>query len=228
MENIKTMISPIRSIWDRDDQWLPPGNYFFSVKKLKSKYVIGTVTQKNGFKSEFEFKIEEFIKMMANSQASLARKANYDNDDMPNYPSPPSSPRQHMPNNFVEKVYEQEQCAICFEKVKKNADIDYCLKALTCKHQFHRKCIIPWIRSNTTCPVCRKPKKNNSRMEFTNNNSEEEEELFPRQPTLAERLGFGSSNYSRDELINIIRGRRSGRSRRTIPSNYVIRSETQH
>tara|TARA_Y100000996_G_scaffold398470_2_gene366522 strand:- start:1184 stop:1852 length:669 start_codon:yes stop_codon:yes gene_type:complete len=221
MENIQTMISPIRSIWDRDDQWLPPGNYFFTVKKLKSKYVLGTVTHEQGFKSDFEFKINEFIQMMATSQASLARKANFSHDDMPNYPSPPSSPRQHRPNNFVEKEYEEQTCAICFEKVKKESDINYCLKALNCKHQFHRRCIIPWIRTNDTCPVCRKKKKTRR----SSGNEEEEEELFPRQPTLSERLGFGrSSYYSRDELIDIIRGRRSGRN---VRSNYVIQSETQ-
>ena len=215
------MISPIRSIWDRDDQWLPPGNYFFTVKKLKSKYVLGTVTHKEGFRSDFEFKINEFIQMMATSQASLARRANFSHEDMPEYPSPPSSPRQHKPNNFVQKEYEEQTCAVCFEKVKKESDINYCLKALTCKHQFHRRCLIPWIRTNDTGPVCRKKKRTRRSNEFT-----EEEELFPRQSTLSERLGFGSSSYySRDELIDIIRGRRSGR---TVRSNYVIHSDTQH
>ena len=76
MENIKTMISPIRSIWDRDDQWLHHRKLFFYCKKLKSKYVLGTVTHEQGFRSDFEFKINEFIQMMATSQASLARKAN--------------------------------------------------------------------------------------------------------------------------------------------------------
>ena len=221
MENIKTMISPIRSIWDRDDQWLPPGNYFFTVKKLKSKYVLGTVTHKEGFRSDFEFKINEFIQMMASSQASLARKANFMHEDMPEYPSPPSSPRQHRPNNFVEKEYEEQSCAICFEKVKKESDINFCLKPLSCKHQFHRRCIIPWIRTNDTCPVCRKKKRTGR----TNVNNEEEEELFPREQTLPERLGFGSSSfYARNELIDIIRGRRSGR---TVRSNYVMQSEPQ-
>ena len=35
MKNIKTMISTPKSILDRDDQWLPPGNYFFFSKKIK-------------------------------------------------------------------------------------------------------------------------------------------------------------------------------------------------
>jgi len=220
MENIKTMISPIRSIWDRDDQWLPPGNYFFTVKKLKSKYVLGTVIHKEGFRSDFEFKINEFIQMMAASQASLARKAKFTHEDMPEYPSPPSSPRRHKPNNFVQKEYEEQTCAVCFEKVKKESDIDYCLKALTCKHQFHRRCIIPWIRTNDTCPVCRKKKRTGRSSEYT------EEELFPREQTLPERLGFGSSSYyTRDELIDIIRGRRN--SSRNVRSNYVMQSEPQ-
>ena len=109
---------------------------------------------------------------------------------------------------------------LCFEKVKKESDINYCLKALTCKHQFHRRCIIPWIRTNDTCPVCRKKKRTGRSSEYM-----EEEELFTIAQTLADRLGFGSSGYyTRDELIDIIRGRRSGR---TVRSNYVIHSETQ-
>ena len=139
MENIKTMISPIRSIWDRDDQWLPPGNYFFTVKKLKSKYVLGTVTHEQGFRSDFEFKINEFIQMMATSQASLARKANFTHDDMPEYPSPPSSPRQHRPNNFVEKKYEEKTCAICFEKITEGSQV---INQLPCSHVYHQDCFL--------------------------------------------------------------------------------------
>ena len=220
------MISPIRSIWDRDEQWLPPGNYFFTVKKLKSKYVVGTVSHEEGFRSDFEFKITEFIKMMAAGQARLARKANFTHEEVPNYPSPPSSPRKHYPNNYVKKEHEEHACAICFEQVKKESDIEYCEKALNCKHQFHRRCIIPWIRSNDTCPVCRKKKK----MRRVHN-SEDEEELFPvptellRSRSLAERLGFGRRLRSRESLMDIIRERQhNGRSSR----NYVIQTESYH
>ena len=220
MENIKTMISPIRSIWDRDDQWLPPGNYFFNVKKLKSKYVIGTVTHEEGFCSDFEFKISEFVQMMATSQARLARKAEFIHDSVPDYPSPPSSPRKYLPNNYVEKEYEEETCAICFEKVKKESDRDYCEKALNCKHHFHRRCIIPWIRSNDTCPICREKKKTSR-----NRQSDSEEELFPRSATLEERLGFSDNHYSRPQLLEIIR-RRQRRSR-VSHNNYIIQTERQ-
>ena len=112
MENIKTLISPIRSIWDRDEQWLPPGNYFFTVKKLKSKYVVGTVSHTEGFCSDFEFTISDFIQMMATSQSRLARKVKFTHEEVPNYPSPPSSPRKHYPNNYVKKEYEEQSCTI--------------------------------------------------------------------------------------------------------------------
>ena len=70
--------------------------------------------------------------------------------------------------------------------------------------------------------MCRKKKRTGR----TNVTDEEEEELFPREQTLPERLGFGrSSFYSRDELLDIIRGRHNDR---TVRSNYVIHSETQH
>ena len=219
------MISPIRSIWDRDEQWLPPGNYFFTVKKIKSKYIIGTVRHEEGFCSDFEFKITEFIKMMAASQARLARKADFIHEEVPNYPSPPSSPRKHYPNNYVEKEHEEHACAICFEQVEKESDVEYCEKVLNCKHQFHRRCIIPWIRTNDTCPVCRKKKK----MRRDHNSRDEEEELFPiqteqlRSRTIAERLGFGGRLRSRENLIDIIRERRHNNRPR---NNYVIQTES--
>ena len=222
MENIKTLISPIRSIWDRDDQWLPPGNYFFTVKKLKNKYVMGTVTHEEGFNSDFEFTINEFIKMMAASQAGLARKANFFHDEVPKYPSPPTSPARHMPNNFVEKQYEDEQsCAICFEKVKKETDIYYCKKALNCAHQFHRRCLIPWIRTNDTCPVCRKKKKirRNVISRETNNGSNRYSQTLVER--LSERLGFNSPLYDRSEFLGVLRGSRNRRE----TSNYVIQNE---
>lgn len=183
-DTIKTIISSVRSIWDREDQWLPPGNYFFLVKKIKSKYVIGTVTNESGFSGEFEFLISDCVKMMATSQASLSRKVGMLHDDAPKYPSPPPTPRKHYPNNYIntvdcietetenetsEEEKELQNCAICFVEVDKDRDIKYCSKALTCEHQFHRRCLIPWIRENTTCPVCRKPKK--TRETFTEVNS---------------------------------------------------------
>ena len=198
MEKIKTAISTIKSLWDRDDQWLPPGNYFFTVIKIKNKYIEGTVSGAHGFEGAFEFGIKDFIKMMAISQARLARKAGENMDEMPTYPSPPPSPRRHYPNNYVNKESEKINCAICFEEVKKKKDVDYSNTCLRCEHVFHRKCLIPWIRQKDTCPICRKKKKG-AHGNRRRNSLSYEEELFP--------TSFQPPANRNADLLNIIRTR---------------------
>lgn len=45
-----------------------------------------------------------------------------------------------------------EQCSICFFKIKQSQ-----MKVLTCKynHSFHQKCIWKWLTKTNTCPLCR-------------------------------------------------------------------------
>lgn len=42
-------------------------------------------------------------------------------------------------------------CAICMEPVSDDHDTTHC----PAKHAFHTECLIPWLRSNPTCPTCR-------------------------------------------------------------------------
>lgn len=42
-----------------------------------------------------------------------------------------------------------EECSICLDKNNLEWNI------LPCEHKFHGNCIIPWIRENSTCPICR-------------------------------------------------------------------------
>jgi len=44
-------------------------------------------------------------------------------------------------------------CSICLENLKKNENI----VRLNCSHQYHKECIIKWLREKKfTCPNCRK------------------------------------------------------------------------
>nr|GMD48842.1 E3 ubiquitin-protein ligase SDIR1 isoform X1 [Ipomoea batatas] len=45
-----------------------------------------------------------------------------------------------------------ECCSICLEGFMKGT---MGIPLLPCLHRFHNGCIIPWLRNNTTCPVCR-------------------------------------------------------------------------
>ena len=43
-------------------------------------------------------------------------------------------------------------CSICFEQFKEG---EY-KRTLTCKHEYHKKCIDKWInKGNYSCPICR-------------------------------------------------------------------------
>lgn len=48
-------------------------------------------------------------------------------------------------------AYDQTSCSICLD------DLDRNIKQLSCKHQFHAKCINEWIKRQRTCPMCKTP-----------------------------------------------------------------------
>ena len=47
--------------------------------------------------------------------------------------------------------YKNITCNICLE----NFEIGNILRVLECNHEFHENCIITWLKSNNTCPICR-------------------------------------------------------------------------
>lgn len=47
-------------------------------------------------------------------------------------------------------ISDTVNCVVCVELLKSNG----C--KLPCGHQFHKKCIKPWIMKKMTCPICRK------------------------------------------------------------------------
>jgi len=43
-------------------------------------------------------------------------------------------------------------CTVCMEDIEINST---CKKIPECNHEFHSKCIEPWLKNNKTCPNCR-------------------------------------------------------------------------
>ncbi|XP_052185870.1 E3 ubiquitin ligase BIG BROTHER-related-like isoform X1 [Diospyros lotus] len=52
--------------------------------------------------------------------------------------------------SILSKKKEKQECVICY-KIYKNGDK---LTALPCAHQYHLKCVTPWLRLNKHCPIC--------------------------------------------------------------------------
>lgn len=51
----------------------------------------------------------------------------------------------------------QKDCAVCKDQFELDTDdpAEQVVVTLPCKHPFHEPCIIPWLKSSGTCPVCR-------------------------------------------------------------------------
>ena len=51
----------------------------------------------------------------------------------------------------------ERDCAVCKESFKLNPEDpdELVVVTLPCKHPFHEGCILPWLKSSGTCPVCR-------------------------------------------------------------------------
>lgn len=55
-----------------------------------------------------------------------------------------------LPCKTIESRTDGENCGVCFDSACGEKVV-----SLPCKHEFHRSCIIPWLRTNNSCPVCR-------------------------------------------------------------------------
>ena len=44
------------------------------------------------------------------------------------------------------------ECCICINNIKKNQDIYHCKN---CNKTFHYNCMNEWVKSSSTCPICR-------------------------------------------------------------------------
>lgn len=71
--------------------------------------------------------------------------------------NPPASQRaiDNLPKIEINKdninQFKDITCNICLEGFQ----LSNILRVLECKHEFHEKCIITWLKSRNTCPVCR-------------------------------------------------------------------------
>ena len=71
--------------------------------------------------------------------------------------NPPASQRviDNLPKIEINKEninkYKDITCNICLE----GFEIGNILRVLECQHEFHENCIVTWLKSRNTCPVCR-------------------------------------------------------------------------
>ena len=59
-------------------------------------------------------------------------------------------PKIEITNENVDK-FKDITCNICLESFS----VGNIVRVLECKHEFHENCIITWLKTRNTCPVCR-------------------------------------------------------------------------
>jgi hypothetical protein len=105
-EPIFTTISTEKRVYDKHNQLLPPGNYYYEITDYKNGYFKGNISCKGDY-GVFILRAKEVVKMMAVAQARLGRIVNKDNDrffgdKFPKYKSPRTSPV--VRSNLVETL----------------------------------------------------------------------------------------------------------------------------
>ncbi|KAG6813215.1 hypothetical protein H0H92_013102 [Tricholoma furcatifolium] len=65
----------------------------------------------------------------------------------------------NLPREVLESTSStlEKDCAVCKEQFKLETEDpdEQIVVTLPCKHPFHEPCILPWLKSSGTCPVCR-------------------------------------------------------------------------
>jgi len=59
-----------------------------------------------------------------------------------------------MDNEDLQEDNEDMTCTICLEPFQLGEDICFS-RHLKCHHCFHSDCLIPWLKNNDDCPMCR-------------------------------------------------------------------------
>ena len=166
-ENIKPTISTGKNTFDAKGDFLPCGNYYYKINNFKDNLFYGDLSCRGEY-GTFCFKPLDLVQMMAIGQSRLARRTELNEEKLPNYDSPVTSPCNGMRRNFlntkismrntsrlnVVNTYKKEEpnkCSICLVDTIVN------IKKLPCGHEFHKHCINSWLTRNNTCPNCREP-----------------------------------------------------------------------
>ncbi|GAN03740.1 E3 ubiquitin-protein ligase RNF115-like [Mucor ambiguus] len=101
--------------------------------------------------------------------------------------APPPAPEQVIESlqkrPLTDKEKSQEtDCAVCKDQFESQEQVI----ELPCEHIFHDECIKPWLKLNSTCPVCRRSVLPDQQEQDNNNNSNGPNDNTPSNDTQGE------------------------------------------
>ncbi|KAM3359044.1 E3 ubiquitin-protein ligase MPSR1 [Capsicum galapagoense] len=66
---------------------------------------------------------------------------------------PPASKAsiEELPTVDVREEDEKDECVVCLDEM----GVGEVVKEMPCKHRFHGDCVVTWLKSHGSCPICR-------------------------------------------------------------------------
>jgi hypothetical protein len=79
-----------------------------------------------------------------------------DYDELSRLDEGSSGASKELINNQIKtklKNDHEDDCCICMDAMKKNTLV----RILPCTHTFHSRCVDKWLKTNNSCPICKRP-----------------------------------------------------------------------
>ncbi len=145
--------------------------YYFNIISLISNIALATIMGNNGYLTLLENILLPGLKTFFTISYSIERCVNIDrygfiieeerylqnsNSNNLNINVMPITNNNLLREVIIIKAEDTKTCSICIEECIINEDINnklVCMK--NCKHVFHEKCIKEWVKTKSTCPLCR-------------------------------------------------------------------------
>jgi len=127
--------------YDVHSSLLPVGTYVFKITRISSNRISGTINDIG-----FTFSIRKILKMVANQQ------------QVPISPIHNRLPAVRQMEYAATSPLNDNSCPICLSTMAPTGR-----RRLRCNHDFHNSCIVRWLGTSSSCPVCRRPASLSSR-----------------------------------------------------------------
>ncbi|KAL0144902.1 hypothetical protein V8B55DRAFT_1456862 [Mucor lusitanicus] len=127
--------------------------------------------------------------------------------------APPPAPEQVIESlqkrPLTDKEKSQEaDCAVCKDQFESQEQVI----ELPCEHIFHDECIKPWLKLNSTCPVCRHSVLPDQQEQDSNNNSNAGNNSGPNDNTPSDATREEINRSAADDNNNTSSGGNGGRT----------------
>jgi hypothetical protein len=127
---------------------------YFILSRIAQNELIIKLIETNEKKYNFCYPLGENMFTVLTTSLTQRLKARFKQIEKENNKDGKSFFQKLFGKNTQNKTFIPDQeCSICYEIINQNDNISQCEKQ--CKQYFHKECILLWLDTSQTCPLCR-------------------------------------------------------------------------